>query len=196
MNLIELQVIDVTPNPSEKDSYTLVLGELHGERQIPILIGGNEAHAIAVIIDKLPSVRPLTHDLFQSVAQKLDFTLSYVSIYKYEDDIFYARLSVIQHDTRVEIESRTSDAVALAVRFRCPIYVTEEIMEQACAIDNSDETDGEELSEEEFNDIARRLDIAFDSMEELEQKLQKAIASEDFELASIIRDEIKEREKD
>ena len=173
-----------------------MLGELHGDRQIPILIGGNEAHAIAVVIDKLPSIRPLTHDLFQSVAQKLDFTLSYVSIYKYEDDIFYARLSFIQHDTRVEIESRTSDAVALAVRFRCPIYITEDIMEQAWAIDNSDETDGEELSEEEYNDIARRLDIAFDSMEELEQKLQKAIDSEDFEMASIIRDEIKERGKD
>ena len=96
----------------------------------------------------------------------------------------------------MEIESRTSDAVALAVRFRCPIYVTEKIMEQTCAVDNSDEADDEELSDEEFDDIARRLEIAFDSIEELEQKLQKAIDSEDFEMASIIRDEIKERGKD
>lgn len=196
MNLIELQVIDVTPNPSEKDSYTLVLGELHGERRIPIIIGGNEAHAIAVVMDKLSSLRPLTHDLFLNVAQKLDFTLSYVSIYKYENDIFYARLSLIQHDVRIEVDSRTSDAVALAVRFKCPIYVTEEIMEQTCASDTSEEADEEEISEEEFDDMARRLEIAFDSIEELEQKLQKAIESEDFEMASIIRDEIKEREKD
>lgn len=199
MNRINLEITGLTYSPSSKDAYILVLSEKDGNRKMPIFIGINEAHAIAIELEGLKTPRPLTHDLFKTVADELGFSLTNVFLYKLDDGIFYSQLSVVQHGETHLIDCRTSDAVALAIRFHCAIQTTDEIMAKASVIIEkqevmpSDEED-DTLSEEELQKEEKRLEFIFDSVSELQEKLSKAIETEDFETASIIRDELRTRE--
>ena len=206
MELITLTLVGISYSESQKDAYVLILGEKDGERRIPIIIGNYEAQAIAIVLENIKIPRPLTHDLIKSMAENLDFTISNVFIDRFENGVFYSKLTIFQNDKKIEIDSRTSDAVALAIRFDCPIYTTEEIIsrtgitfnEISNDIDNKDDEDSDEMPEntmfeKEIEEEEKRMQYIFDSIEELEEKLKIAIKNEDFELATIIRDEMKSR---
>ena len=206
MELITLTLVGISYSESQKDAYVLILGEKDGERRIPIIIGNYEAQAIAIVLENIKIPRPLTHDLIKPMAENLDFTISNVFIDRFENGVFYSKLTIFQNDKKIEIDSRTSDAVALAIRFDCPIYTTEEIIsrtgitfnEISNDIDNKDDEDSDEMPEntmfeKEIEEEEKRMQYIFDSIEELEEKLKIAIKNEDFELATIIRDEMKSR---
>ncbi len=206
MELITLTLVGISYSESQKDAYVLILGEKDGERRIPIIIGNYEAQAIAIVLENIKIPRPLTHDLIKSMAENLDFTISNVFIDRFENGVFYSKLTIFQNDKKIEIDSRTSDAVALAIRFDCPIYTTEEIIsrtgitfnEISNDIDNKDDEDSDEMPEntmfeKEIEEEEKRMQYIFDSIEELEEKLKIAIKNENFELATIIRDEMKSR---
>lgn len=206
MELITLTIVGISYGESQKDAYVLILGEKDGERRIPIIIGNYEAQAIAIVLENIKIPRPLTHDLIKSMVENLDFTISNVFIDRFENGVFYSKLTIFQNDKKIEIDSRTSDAVALAIRFDCPIYTTEEIIsrtgitfnEISNDIDNKDDEDSDEMPEntmfeKEIEEEEKRMQYIFDSIEELEEKLKIAIKNENFELATIIRDEMKSR---
>ncbi|MBR5433708.1 MAG: bifunctional nuclease family protein [Bacteroidales bacterium] len=198
MNRINLEITGLTSSPSSKDAYILVLGEKDGNRKLPIFIGINEAHSIAIEMEGLKTPRPLTHDLFKTVADELGFSLTNVFLYKLDDGIFYSQLTIVQQGETHLVDCRTSDAVALALRFHCDIQTTDEILTKASVtIDSQEITSSDEeesLSEEELQKEEKRLEFIFDSVSELQEKLSKAIETEDFETASIIRDELRTRE--
>jgi len=198
MNRINLEITGLTSSPTSKDAYILVLSEKDGDRRMPIFIGTHEASAIAMKLEGLTSPRPLTHDLFKIVADVLKFTVTNVFIYKLEEGVFYSQITVNQGDEVHVIDCRTSDAVALATRFECAIETTEDILERASlTVDSQDITQSEEensISEEELENEEKRLEFIFDSVQELEEKLSQAIEIEDFETASLIRDELRSRE--
>ncbi|MGQ9621772.1 MAG: bifunctional nuclease family protein, partial [Bacteroidales bacterium] len=131
MNRIKLKVLGISYSQTQSGAYALVLMEEKGSRRIPIIIGGFEAQAIVIKLENLEPPRPLTHDLFKSFADVFGIDITEVFIYKLEDGIFYAKLICNKDDEEFTIDSRTSDAVALALRFNCPIFTTEEIMEKA-----------------------------------------------------------------
>lgn len=199
MNRVALDIVGLSYSQSQKDAYVLILGEIDGKRRIPIIIGSSEAQAIAIEMENLKTPRPLTHDLIKLLGDRLNFTITEVFIYKFEDGVFYSRLTIQQNGELYEIDSRTSDAAALATRFHCPIYTTEDIISRAgitIDISSDDEPEEEEssMTEEELHEEEKRLEFIFDSKEELEKKLEDAINNEDYELASIIRDELRSRE--
>lgn len=208
MDLIKLTIVGISYSESQKDAYVLILGEQDGNRRIPIIIGNFEAQAIAIVLENIQIPRPLTHDLIKSIGDNLNFVVTDVFINRFENGVFYTKITILQNDKKVEIDSRTSDAVALAIRFQCPIYTTEEIISHTGITlneisnnannteDDDDENEMPEKSmlEEEVQEEEKRMEFIFDSIEELEAKLKIAIKKEDFELASIIRDEMKSRE--
>ncbi|MFB6317763.1 bifunctional nuclease domain-containing protein [Saccharicrinis sp. FJH54] len=205
MEKIKLNVLGLSYNHSNSGAYALVLAEEEGERRIPIIIGGVEAQAIAIQLEGLTPPRPLTHDLFVSFATAFNIKVEEVFIYKLKDGIFYSELSCFDYTTKnkVRIDSRTSDAVALALRFHVPIYTSKEIIERAgiiLDIENSSSPKPEE-TESTLNDLINSpedtgsIDFTEFTMEELKKELQNAVGNEDYELASKIRDEIKRRGK-
>jgi bifunctional DNase/RNase len=188
MTKIKLQIAGLSFSKMQDNAYVLILAESAGTRRIPIIIGGVEAQAIAMEIENLHAPRPLTHDLFYSLASKFDITLTEVYIYKLQEGIFYSKIVAQQHDVRIELDSRTSDAVALAIRFKCPIYAEQSVVDRAgidveALSENADESTNES-AESEFT-------MKDDS--ELQDLLQIAISNEDYERASLIRDELKRR---
>lgn len=192
MKKIELNIVGLSYSQAQSNSYALVLGETHGKRRLPIVIGHYEAQAIALELENMKPSRPLTHDLFYNFAFTFGINIIEVLITKFQEGIFYATLLCDNGITLHEIDSRTSDAVALSIRFHCPIYTTEEIMAQA-GILFEDEEDIEnetpdEISGENFPDYLSNITLT-----ELDTELQKAIDDEDYEKASLIRDEIRKR---
>ncbi len=190
-NRVKLRVMGLTFSQTQTGSYALVLAEESGKKRIPIMIGAFEAQAIALHLEELKPPRPLTHDLFLSFSRAYSIELKEVLISKLEEGIFYSELVFVHNDKTVRLDSRTSDAVALALRFKCPIFTTVEILEKAGII-------LEEKREEE-KDIEKGFPGAGDPMEskplsELEEFLAQAIANEDYETASQIRDELKRRQ--
>lgn len=191
MKKIELNIVGLSYSQAQSNSYALVLGEANGKRRLPIVIGHYEAQAIALEIEKMKPSRPLTHDLFYNFAKIYGINIVEVQITKFHEGIFYATLLCDNGISVHEIDSRTSDAVALSIRFHCPIFTTEEIMSQAGIlfddeeplVENTDDTIGED-----FSDYLRNL-----STTELEAELQVAVDEEDYEKASMIRDEIRKR---
>ena len=190
MQKIELTILGLSYSQTQTNSYALILGEVNGKRRLPIVIGHFEAQAIALELEKMKPSRPLTHDLFRNFADTFGITIEEVIINKFQEGIFYALL-VCNDGIKVrQIDSRTSDAIALAIRFGCPIYTYESIMAQAGI--TYEEEDSEigpiaatvEESESEFSTL---------SDDELQEELQKAVDHEDYERASLIRDEIKRR---
>ena len=197
MQKIRLNILGLSVSQTQSGAYALVLAEENGERRIPIIIGPVEAQAIAIQLEGLKPPRPLTHDLFKNMALAFDIALLEVTIYKLEEGIFYSELLCEQDGKEVKIDSRTSDAVALALRFRCPIYTTEEILRKSGIVLDLEEEDSpvrnvsnsEGFSENESSPYAQY------SSTELNEMINEAIQNEDYEKASLIRDELKKRKK-
>lgn len=203
MEKIKLEIVGLSYSQTQSGAYALVLGESEGKRRLPIIIGGFEAQAIAIELEKMTPSRPLTHDLFKSMAKQFDIAIKEILIYNLVEGIFYAKIVCNTPDKEVEIDARTSDAIALAVRFGCPIFTYEFILSSAGillddeSIRDSERTQEEELIEEEDLSPAKKVneDISSMSISELEKKLNEAIANEDYERASRIRDELSNRKK-
>lgn len=193
MKKIRLEVIGMSYSQLQSGAYALILGEADGRRRLPIIIGSFEAQSIALELEKMKPSRPLTHDLFKTFAVTFNISITEVLIHKFADGIFYALLCCTNGEQKVEIDSRTSDAVALALRFKCPVYTTEEVLALA-AIDMAEQNEVFDVSgDEPADEEAVTGEYEGYDMEELEKMMQKAIDSEDYEKASLIRDEIKRR---
>ena len=194
MDKIKLEIAGLSYSQTQSGAYALVLAETGGKRQLPIIIGGFEAQAIAIELEKMTPTRPLTHDLFKNFAVSFSIEVKEVVIYNLIEGIFFAKL-ICERDGHVtEIDARTSDAIAIGVRFNCPIYTFENILSSAgILLDEETENDFESDSiEDEATDLS--LDSFNEvSIEELETQLSEAIQNEDYELASKIRDEINKR---
>ncbi|MCB0430410.1 MAG: bifunctional nuclease family protein [Flavobacteriales bacterium] len=197
MKKLELNIIGLSYSQTQSGAYALVLGESKGKRRLPIIIGGFEAQAIAIELEKMTPSRPLTHDLFKSFAETFNVDLSEVIIYNLVEGIFYSKLVCTRGKEEFEIDARTSDAIALAVRFSCPIYTYEFILSTAGIIlEEGSEGKGEEGGGAEA-DVLEMDEGNYNrfNLEELKRMLDEAIADEAYEKASLIRDAIKERKK-
>jgi bifunctional DNase/RNase len=197
MHKIRLNILGLSVSQTQSGAYALVLAEENGERRIPIIIGPVEAQAIAIQLEGLKPPRPLTHDLIKNMAMAFDIALLEVTIYKLEEGIFYSELLCEMNGKEIRIDSRTSDAVALALRFRCPIYTTEEILKKSGIILDleDEESPVRNLSGNDEPYEAPASTYAQYSEKELNDMINEAIQNEDYEKASIIRDELKKRKK-
>ncbi len=190
MEKIKLNVLGLSSG-QKSGSYTLILGEVNGNKRLPIVIGSFEAQAIAIEIEKIVPFRPMTHDLFLSFFKEFNIELIEVQIYSLQEGVFHAKLICEQLGIVKELEARTSDSIALAVRFKCPIYTFEDIMEEAGIIVEANED--EPLYNEELDDdikTNRPSDLKSLSVESLHVLLNDALKIEDYILAAKIRDEI------
>jgi len=193
MEKILLEIIGMSYSQSQSGAYALILGEKEGKRRLPIIIGGFEAQSIAIELEKIKTPRPLTHDLFKTFAESFNIKLSEIIINKFHEGVFYAMLVCSNGKKVIEIDSRTSDAIALALRFGCPVYTYESIMIAAgMLIDDDMETSRPEFTVEEEGSHEETT-LAEYSLEDLKQMLKSAIEGEDYEKASRVRDEIKKR---
>lgn len=199
MEKIRLNILTLQFSQTQSGAYALILGEESGFRRLPIIIGGYEAQAIAVEMENMTPKRPLTHDLFKNFALSFKIDIIEVVIYKLAEGVFYSKLICTNGDTTAEIDARTSDAIAMAVRFNCPIYTFEDILSQAGV--TTDEEAGP-YSEPQSDNPPKRKESAskpeeYSSMseEELQESLMKAIDDEAYETASKIRDELNKRKK-
>jgi bifunctional DNase/RNase len=193
MSKVKLNIVGLSSGQSN-GSYTLILGEEHGKRKLPIIIGSFEAQAIAIEIEKIVPFRPMTHDLFLNFARTFGVNIIEVEIYNLVDGVFHAKLICeVDGETR-EIDARTSDSIALAVRFKCPIYTHEHIMAEAAMIFTEDMTEDDMMEMGEFDNQTRESsEMERMSDEELEQKLTEALQVEDYQRAAILRDELNKR---
>jgi bifunctional DNase/RNase len=187
-NRVKLRVMGLTFSQTQTGSYALVLAEETGKKRIPIMIGAFEAQAIALHMEELKPPRPLTHDLFLSFAIAYNVDLKEVLINKLEEGIFYSELVFTKEGEIIRIDSRTSDAVALALRFKCPIFTTTEIIEKAGIILEDKSVDDTEPEDEDEAETMETRPVS-----ELEALLSQAIANEDYEAASRLRDELNRR---
>lgn len=198
MGKVKLKVLGLSYSQTQSGAYALVLAEEQGERRIPIIIGGFEAQAIAIELEALKPPRPLTHDLFVNFAMAFKIEILEVIIHRLDEGIFYSELLCDNGGTRIKIDARTSDAVALAIRFGSPIYTTSEIMDKAgiiLPVDDHIKADVSDKNEEIKNPIQSTSKYSSYSTDELKEMLNKAIKAEDYEEASSLRDEINSREK-
>lgn len=202
MEKIELEIVALSHSITQNNSYAIVLGELGGQRRMPIVIGAFEAQAIAVALEKMQPTRPLTHDLFFGLMGKFGIDLLEVIIYRLEEGIFYAKLVCLQnHAEIIEIDSRTSDALALAVRANCRIYTYNNILDAASELLNSDERPKKRKIQASVPEVFSNEkeeptdDLKKMSLEELDILLHKVLEQEDYVRAISIRDEIKIRNK-
>ncbi|MBA2407029.1 MAG: bifunctional nuclease family protein [Chitinophagales bacterium] len=204
MKKIELEIVALSHSITQSHSYAVVLGEVNGIRRLPIVIGGFEAQAIAVALEKMNPTRPLTHDLMRSICQSFNIEVKEVIINNLLDGIFYSQLVCKRGNELIEIDSRTSDALALAVRFDCPIYTYEFILDSAGLIleepGKEEKLEVKERKPEKKSTTAttnlRSLDLARQSLPELNQMLQSLLEKEDYEQAIMVRDEISRRKKE
>ena len=198
MKKIELDIVALSHSVSHSQNYAIILGEKDGVRRLPIVIGGFEAQAIAVALERMIPNRPLTHDLFKNTIEAFQIELKEIIISDLVDGIFYAILICEQNGEIQEIDSRTSDALALAVRYECPIYTYDHIMDSAgVVLDDSDENNPEPPQGTEIKSpIPVGSSLANYSLEALEKMLNEVLAEEDYERAAQIRDEINRRTKD
>jgi bifunctional DNase/RNase len=193
---VKLEIVGLSYSQTQTGAYALVLGETKGKRRLPIIIGGFEAQAIAIELEKMTPSRPLTHDLFKSFAEGFNINVSEVIIYNLVEGIFFAKLISSDGTKEVEIDARTSDAIALAVRFNCPINTYEFILSQAgILLDDEAIAAANEPSEKEDLVEVEETDYIKKSTEELKQLLEVALDEEDYEKASRIRDELNNRKK-
>ena len=189
-NKVKLSVLGFSFNQTRTGTYGMVLAEEHGIRRLMVVVGTPEAQSIAFKLQNSTPPRPLTHDLIQTLLYEYKIVLVEVLIYKYVDGVFFSRLLLRQGDMYVELESRTSDAVGIALRTKSPIYTTEDIMqEQGVVFD--DNSSGEEKDEE----LDLPLDYSLLNEDELKVMLEEAVKGEDYELASILRDELRKKDK-
>lgn len=206
MSLVRLKIKGISYSQTQSGAYALILSEVDGMRKLPIVIGAFEAQSIAIALEKeIEPPRPLTHDLFKSFSDRFDIIVKQVIIHKLVDGVFYASLVCERNKAQEVIDSRTSDAIALALRFSAPIFTYKTILEKAGIIIKND-------SEKQENNLSSNDDLMFDDLkfekekvesnkhsygtktiEQLHQLLTKAVASEDYEAAAKIRDEISKR---
>lgn len=191
-NKIKLNILGLSYSQTQSGAYALVLAEEEGDRRIPIIIGGVEAQSIAIKLEGLEPPRPLTHDLFLNFARAFSIDLLEVIIYKLEEGIFYSELVCFKNNEVIRIDSRTSDAVALSLRFNCPIYTYEEILSKAGIV--LDFGDTKEKEESKPKKVKAPSSLNSKTIEELRNLLNDAVEAENYEKASEIRDEIKKRE--
>ena len=194
MDKIRLEIIGMSYSQSQSGAYAIILGERDGKRRLPIIIGGFEAQAIAIEIEKIKTPRPLTHDLFKSFAESFSIKITEVIINKFSEGVFYAVLICSDGQHVQEVDSRTSDAIALALRFSCPIYTYEHIMVAAGIVIEEESADGKTAYPVQDKAETPVNDFTIYTLAELQQLLQTAIESEEYEKASKIRDEINKRD--
>jgi uncharacterized protein len=207
MKKIALDIVGLQPSMTQTHNYAVVLGERNGNRRLPIIIGAFEAQAIAVAVEKMLPNRPLTHDLFKSTLDTFGIDVREVIISNLLDGVFYARLVCVKDSESFEIDSRTSDALAIAVRFTCPIYTYEFILEAAgVVLEESEEastTTGSSKATSKTKSTSStgggrasdsRSQLSHLSLDELNRMLDEVLANEDYEQAALIRDELKKRE--
>lgn len=198
MEKVELRFLRITYSHTHAGAYALILTEAKGDRRLPIIIGGVEAQAIAIQVESIKPARPLTHDLFKNLSDTLGIGLKEVVINDLVEGIFHAKLVMEQDGKTAEIDARSSDAIALALRFDCPIFTFEFILSAA----GLKVEEGEEAPEEGKKEKPRKgrsksepdKPITARSIDELNQMLKEALSGEDYEKASKLRDEIKRRE--
>jgi bifunctional DNase/RNase len=196
MKKIKLDIVGLSYSQTQSGAYALVLGEVSGRRRLPIIIGSFEAQAIAIEIEKMTPSRPLTHDLFKSMGQAFNITVQEVVIYNLVDGIFYSKLICFDGKKSVEIDARTSDAIAVSVRFDCPIYTYEFILSTAgIVIEGNDFVYLENINETTEEKTSPSAAGTFTSLseDELKTRLQQALADEAYEKAAKIRDELNKR---
>ena len=200
MKKIELRIVALSHSVSQSNKYAVVLGEMVGLRRIPIVIGSFEAQAIAVAMEKMTPNRPLTHDLFKQTLEAFKVEIKEIIINNLLDGIFYARLICEREGEIIELDSRTSDAIALAVRFQCPIFTYEFILDTAgVELDESTQTEIEEESDDEMEEKPgkdKQSSLSTYSLESLQNMLLQVLEEENYEKAATIRDEIDKRKRD
>ena len=198
---IQLEIVGLSYSQTQTGAYALVLGEQNGQRRLPVIIGNFEAQSIAIELENMQPSRPLTHDIFKSFAESFQISVVEVIIYNLVEGVFFAKIVCERDGERMEIDARTSDAIALAVRFKCPMFTYEFILEKAGIIldDDSEIEAGSDIDEDEEKgqkiEVSGKKSSQLNNMSipELEEELNKAIEAEDYERASNIRDEISSR---
>jgi len=192
MKKVKLDISGIAYSQTQSGSYVLTLSEVGGNRKLPIVIGGFEAQAIAVELEKMVPNRPLTHDLIKTFCTSYGVNVREIVIYKFQEGVFYSKIICEKDNQITEIDSRTSDAIAIGVRFNSPLYTFVSILDDVAGTENSSDEIQEEFDFEtdiEVDDEIEDLEI-----ENLQEQLKAAILNEDYELASKIRDEIKRRD--
>jgi bifunctional DNase/RNase len=195
MDKVKLEIVGLSYSQTQSGAYALVLAEVGGKRRLPIIIGGFEAQAIAIELEKMTPTRPLTHDLFKSFAASFDINVKEVLIYNLVEGIFYSKLICEKDGLTTEIDARTSDAIAIGVRFNCPVFTFESILSSAGILLDENSLENEFGIEEDEIDIEEEKEPSINnlSIAELEEQLNSALENEDYELASKLRDEINKR---
>ncbi|WOC39579.1 bifunctional nuclease family protein [Polaribacter sp. HL-MS24] len=206
MGLIKLTIKGISYSQTQSGAYALVLSEMDGARTLPIIIGAFEAQSIAIALEKeIKPPRPLTHDLFKTFSDRFEINISQVIIHKLVDGVFFSSLICEKDGVEEIIDTRTSDAIAIAVRFEAPIYTYENILDKAGVYlknedefglnQDQDEDDFEEEDAYEIDNVNLKKESPFseNSLKELHSQLEKAVESENYELAAKIRDEISKR---
>lgn len=194
MKKLELDIVALSHSVTQSHNYAVVLGEVEGSRRLPIVIGGFEAQAIAVAMEQMAPNRPLTHDLFKNTLEIFGIDLKEVVINNLLDGVFYAKLVCIKDSEEFEIDSRTSDAIAMAVRFDCPIYTFDFIME-AAGVELEESAEGDEPILKKKSGTGKKGQYDQMSASALKKLLKDVIAEEDYEKAAQIRDELNKRGK-
>jgi bifunctional DNase/RNase len=193
MEKIELKIIGLSYSQTQSGAYALVLAEKTGSRRLPIIIGGFEAQSIAIELEKMKPSRPLTHDLFKTFVESFNVKIKEVVIYNLVEGVFYAKIVCDKDGEIIEIDSRTSDAIAIGIRASSPVYTFEHILSSA-GIQLEDEAEGETAIESvEAEEEPKGNELTAATKVELEKLLQEAIDHEDYERASEIRDELNKR---
>jgi len=197
MKKIELEIVALSHSITQTNSYAVVLGEVNGLRRLPIVIGGFEAQAIAVALEKMNPSRPLTHDLMKNFMTAFNVELQEIIICDLQEGIFYSKLLCVGENDTIEIDSRTSDALALAVRFGCPIYTYDNILDNAgMMIEDSDNKKRKGSEDEpETKEVEIEGELKNLSLDELNTLLNEVLEQEDYIKAISIRDEINNRKK-
>ena len=197
MKKLELEIVALSHSVTQSHNYAVVLGEIEGNRRLPIVIGGFEAQAIAVAMERMTPNRPLTHDLFKNTLDTFDIDLKEVVINNLLDGIFYAQLVCVRDGEEFVIDSRTSDAIAMAVRFKSPLYTFDFVLDQAGVVleDDEDET-SENVELKDTKEEGTPDSFENYSVKALNKMLDDVLATEDYERAALIRDELKKRESE
>lgn len=199
MKKVRLEIVGLSYSQTQSGAYALVLGESAGSRRLPIIIGGFEAQAIAIELEKMKPTRPLTHDLFKSFAETFNVNVIEILIYNLVEGIFYAKLICTDGTKDIEIDARTSDAIAIAVRFNCPIFTYEFILESSgIVLDDATITNLSQFSDSDSTQedgVDSENEFKTKSSEELKKMLESALDNEQYEMASKIRDEINTRKE-
>ncbi len=194
MSLIKLRVNRISYSQNQSGAYAMILDEVDGKRKLPVVIGEFEAQSIAVALDKdIKPHRPFTHDLFKNFAFRFDVVIKRVIITKLVDGVFYSSLICERDKIEEIIDSRTSDAISLALRFKAPIFTHESVMEKAGVVFDKDDIPSKGTLIDELSDDENYTNL---SVEELELAIKKAVKKEDYEMAARLRDEISKREND